>query len=559
MKLEAHPESSPTAQRATMTLAQLLAHLPDAQLHVPADAATVRIQAVTHDSRAVEPGTLFVAVRGETLDGHRFLPDACARGAVAGLGTRSPAELQAEGVDLPADFPYVQVANSREALATCAAVLHDFPSRRLTVIGVTGTDGKTTTCTLLESILRAATREEGDPAGRVGVITTVAARIRGQESDTGLHVTTPDAPAVQHYLAQMVQAGCRYAVVESTSHGLDQGRVSAVDFDVAAVTNITHEHLDYHRTREAYVQAKARLFRFLYLSPPKPGVPRCAVLNADDPGSFAALQSVLAMEAERRGFTVPVRTYGLAGQGSGHPDVTAADLQVEPAQTRFQLHWWGGAFPVETRLIGEFNVYNILCAATVALALEVPVPAIQAGIAELSGVTGRMERIDRGQPFLAIVDFAHSPASLERALRVLRQLLEQRASGAPAGRLIAVFGSAGLRDREKRRLMGQVSGRLADFTVITAEDPRTEDLDAINRAIAEGVREYAPETAFAIVPDRAEAIQFAVDMARPGDIVAAFGKGHERSMCFGTTEYPWSDQEAMAAALERAMGRRPAG
>ena len=190
---------------------------------------------------------------------------------------------------LPPDVPYVQVADSRKALAVAAAALHDFPSRKLQVLGVTGTDGKTTTCTLLESILAAATSDAGAPDGRVGVVTTVGARIHGRASDTGLHVTTPDAPDVQRFLGEMVEAGCRYAVIESTSHGLAQARVAAVDFDVAAVTNITHEHLDFHGTRDAYVAAKALLFRSLYASPPKPGVPRCAVLNADDGGSYGAL------------------------------------------------------------------------------------------------------------------------------------------------------------------------------------------------------------------------------------------------------------------------------
>ena len=540
------------------SLAELLSQLPAFQLHTSCDPATVLIDQVVFDGRKVQPQTLFVAWQGRTADSHRFIGQAIERGVAAIIGTHSPAVLGAQGIQLPASLPYIQVADSRLALAICAATLHDFPSRAMTLIGVTGTDGKTTTCSLLESILKAATQTATGPQGRVGVITTVAARIGGVEIDTGFHVTTPDAPDVQHFLAQMRDADCQYAVVESTSHGLNQARVAAVDFDIAAVTNITHEHLDEHGSREAYVAAKALLFRALYGSPAKVGVPRCAVLNADDEGSFAALQAVLAEEAARHsGDTdaVTVRTYGVitpsspASQWEGL-DVAADAIDYAANGTRFRLRWWGGEFAVATQLIGEFNVSNVLCAATVALALGLEPAVIQRGIANFAGVLGRMERIDGGQPFLAVVDFAHSPVSLERALLTLRKMVGQRPDGEP-GRLIAVFGSAGLRDVAKRRLMGQVSGRLADFTVITAEDPRTEDLAAINAEIAAGVMAFATPDRFVIIPDRAAALQFAVNQARSGDIVAAFGKGHERSMCFGTTEYPWSDQAAMLTALQQ--------
>lgn len=517
--------------------------------------------AVTADSRAVTPGTLFVAVQGGSADGHRYIPQAVAQGAAVVIGTKTPAELADQGINLAHDVAYWCVDNARLALARVAAALYDNPSSRLAVIGVTGTDGKTTTSTLLESILRAATRTAANQAGDVGVVTTVAARIRGEESDTGLHVTTPDAPEVQRYLATMRDAGCHYAVIESTSHGLDQERVGAVAFDIAAVTNITHEHLDYHGTREAYVQAKAKLFRALFHTPVKPGIARAAVLNADDEGSYGALLAALDEEQARTGTQVARRAYGMrpttqeaqAALSSRVLDVCAADVHLSPQETVFTVCWWGGEFPLSTPLIGEFNVYNVTCAAAAALALGLEPAAIQAGVAEMTGVSGRMERIDTGQAFLAVVDFAHSPASLERALITLRPLVGVHADGTP-GRLIAVFGSAGLRDRAKRGLMGQVSGRLADVTVITAEDPRTEDLDAINRAIEAGVMAANPAAAYTIVPDRAEAIQAAIAMAQAGDVVAAFGKGHERSMCFGTTEYPWSDQDAMRAALLRRTG-----
>ena len=544
-------------------LKALLAHLPDYTVytvHGEANLDSITITDITSDNRTVTPGALFVAIQGQSVDGHRFLANAVERGAVALIGTKSPATLLEENIALPRDTVYITVPDVRQTLALCCAAFHDFPSRAMTVIGITGTDGKTTTATILEAILAADDAVDAT----VGVITTIGARIDGQEIDTGFHVTTPEAPQVQRFLAQMRDAGCRYAIVESTSHGLAQERVAAVDYDIAAVTNITHEHIDYHGTREAYVAAKALLFRSLYQSPPKPGIIRRAVLNADDAGSVDALISALDEEAigrDNSGHTnsVPILRYGIRNELSGdeYPqevDVYACQMVAAPDQTRFLLHWWAGEFPVETPLIGDFNVQNILCAASIALALGVNPEHIQRGVADLSGVVGRMERIDHGQPFLAVVDFAHSPASLERALITLRGLVGQRTDGeddSERGRLIAIFGSAGLRDVVKRRLMGQVSGRLADFTVITAEDPRTEDLDAINQEIAAGVQEFAANDAFAIVPDRAEAIQFAVDMACPGDVVAAFGKGHERSICFGETEYPWSDQEAMATALDR--------
>lgn len=536
-----------------MTLRELLNTLPDAEISFSEKASNIAIEDVTADSRQVRPGSLFVAVPGVHNDGHRFIPAAIAQGAAAVIGERPLSEIiDAEVNGLGRTVPYLRVQNSRRSLAFVCAALQGFPSRRLTVVGITGTDGKTTTSTILESILRAATATTEAPAGAVGVITTVGARIRGEEIDTGLHVTTPDAPDVQRFLRAMVDAGCRYAVVESTSHGLHQQRVAAVDFDVAAVTNITHEHLDYHGTREAYVAAKALLFRALFASSPKPGAPRAAVLNADDAGSYDALRAALAEEMESSALDVAIRSYGIAGRSPHSLDVAVENIAYDADATRFDLRWWGGRFPVESPLIGEFNVYNAACAATVALALGIPPSAVQRGVKEMPPVPGRMERIDVGQPFLAIVDFAHTPVSLERALTTLRPLVGRNGEG---GRLIAIFGSAGLRDREKRYLMGRVSGQLADYTIITAEDPRTEDLEEICREIERGVREFAGPDRYVIIPDRSEAIQAGVEMAQAGDVVAAFGKGHERSMCFGEIEYPWSDQEAMRAALQRCADR----
>lgn len=544
-----------------LSIQSLLPMLTSAHLS-QGEPPTIELGSVTSDSRAVTPGSLFVAIQGLSVDGHRYIPAAVEQGAVAVIGTRSAAELAANGIELPPSLPYIEVADSRLALAEASAALYDFPSRAMTVIGVTGTDGKTTTSTLIESIANAATRANDAEKGDVGVITTVAARIRGVDSETGLHVTTPDAPEVQHYLAQMREAGCRYAIVESTSHGLDQQRVAAVDFDIAAVTNITHEHLDFHGTRDAYVQAKAKLFRAIYSPASKEDASRCAVLNGDDEGSYGALCAALDEETARHGFSVPRRVYGVraaenearAALAEGTLDVIATNLRYSPQETRFTLIWWGGDFEIVTPLIGDFNVYNISCAVTVALALGISPKFIREGVAEMTGVSGRMERIEEGQAFLAVVDFAHSPASLERALQTLRPLVGLSPTGKP-GRLIAVFGSAGLRDKAKRGLMGEISGRLADFTVVTAEDPRTEDLDLINHAIVEGIRQSGSGRLYAVVPDRTEAIQVAVDIAQPGDVVASFGKGHERSMCFGAIEYPWSDQDAMRHALKRRVGQ----
>ncbi len=568
---DSETESSSTAlpvaaNAEARDLASLMASLPE-NLRVPGAAAlpAVAVRRITEDSREVDADTLFVAVEGLQQDGHCFIPQAVAAGAAAVVGSCPLARLEERNWwPRHARTPYIQVTDSREALAWLSAAFYGYPSCDQTVIGVTGTDGKTTTCSLLEAIL---SRGAG-----VGLITTVGARIAGIEQETGLHVTTPDAPTVQAFLAQMRAAGCGYAVVESTSFGLDQKRVAAVSYDVAALTNITHEHLDIHGSFEAYREAKFLLFRTLFHSERKPGVPRVAVFNLDD-GSCQPLQEALAEESARN-HAAGVSTY-IYSVADPSADVYARHVEYLPEATRFELVWPGGTLPMETRLIGEFNVSNILCAAAAALGLGIAPEQIRQGVASLSAVLGRMQRMDCGQDFLAVVDFAHSPASLERALETLRPLVAGD-SGNAGGRLIAIFGCAGLRDRGKRRLMGQVSGRLADFTVITAEDPRTEDLEEINREIAAGVREGVegavvgddeqahnsiesarqtgtqPEAAssyYAVVPDRAEAIRFGVEMARAGDVVASFGKGHERSMCYGDTEYPWNEQEAMLSAL----------
>ncbi len=501
--------------------ADLLAALPYA---VPRPEEDVWVTGIASDSRKVRRGDLFVAIPGVAVDGHRFIPAAVARGAVAVVGTRPAADFP----DLR--VPYVQVRDAREALAYLMAAYYGHPAHRLTVIGVTGTDGKTTTANFIFHILKAA----GVP---VGMISTVNAVVGERVLDTGFHTTTPPAPETQAYLAEMVAAGLTYAVLEATSHGLAQHRVTACEFDIGVVTNITHEHLDYHGSREAYFEAKARLFEMLAETPPKPqGNPRLAVLNRDDEGSYAFLKPRLR---------VPAVAYGL------HPeaDVRAEGVEHTPAGLRFVAAGPGFRFPVASRLVGAYNVSNILAAiAATVVGLGIAPEAAQDGIAALEGIPGRMERIDLGQDFLAIVDFAHTPNALRRALEAAREMT--------AGRVIAVFGSAGLRDREKRRLMAEVSAQLADLTVLTAEDPRTESLDAILAEMAAGAQAMGGvegET-FLRVPDRREAIRRAVALAQPGDVVIVCGKGHEQSMCFGETEYPWDDRTALRAALAEHLG-----
>jgi UDP-N-acetylmuramoyl-L-alanyl-D-glutamate--2,6-diaminopimelate ligase len=370
------------------------------------------------------------------------------------------------------------------------------------------------------------------------MISTINAALGDEEVPTGLHVTTPTAPEVQDYLARMVQAGMTHCVLEATSHGLAQHRVGAGDFDVAVITNIQHEHLDFHGTWESYRDAKAMLFRSLADGARKPNQAKIAVINLDDAPSADYLSAIPA--------DVRLR---YAVENVGRADVIASDVGYEPGGTRFTL-----CLPdqkrlaIQSDLVGQFNVSNMLAAATAAHSLKLPPTTIKAGIESVKGVPGRMERIDEGQDFLAVVDFAHTPNALRRALETARLMI------APGRRVIVVFGSAGLRDPEKRGLMGDIAARLADLTVITAEDPRTESLPEILVASATACTAAGgvEGKTFWRVPDRGEAIYRAVQMARAGDIVLSCGKGHEQSMCFGTIEYPWDDREAMRAALRGA-------
>jgi UDP-N-acetylmuramoyl-L-alanyl-D-glutamate--2,6-diaminopimelate ligase len=481
------------------------------------------ILGVTGDSRQVTPGSLFVAIPGGTFDGHQFIPQAVQRGALAVVGERP---------DLPVPLPYLVVPDARLALAYLSAYHHRFPARRMTMIGVTGTDGKTTTTNLIYHILAAA-------GIRAGMISTVNAVLGERVTDTGLHVTTPDAPAVQGYLSEMVQAGLTHCVLEATSHGLAQHRVSACDFDVAVVTNITHEHLDYHGSYSAYRAAKAMLFESLSSAVRKAGQPKVAVLNADD-SSFDHLRSI---PADRQ------ITYSL----SGPADLTAQNLSLRPDGICFDLVTGGDSLPIRSELVGKYNVSNILAASGAALALGLSPQVIQQGVAQLQGIPGRMELIRGNQDFTVMVDFAHTPNSLQRAIEAGRDII------GPEGRIITVFGSAGLRDVAKRHAMAQTSFRYADLTMLTAEDPRTESLEAILADMAAGCAAAGGvegETFFRL-PDRLQAIYFALTKARPGDLVLICGKGHEQSMCFGDTEYPWDDREAARKALAALLGGRP--
>jgi len=498
----------------TKSLFALLEDLP-LKHEVTGEGSNCVVSGISFDSREVKPDYLFVAFPGINTDGHDYIGKAVANGAVAVFGQRKIS-------DCP--VPYIRVENTREAIADLAASFYDHPARKLTVIGVTGTDGKTTTSNLIYQILLAA-------GIKAGLITTVNAKIGDKTVDTGFHVTTPEATEIQEYLSRMVAAGLTHVVLETTSHGLAQHRVDGCEFDIAVVTNITHEHLDFHGSYEGYLVAKARLFKMLAETSVKPqGNPRLAVLNADD-RSYLPLCEVIK---SRR------ISYGIENDA----DLRAVEIRHSPKGIQFIAQGKSIDQVLECNIPGIFNVSNCLAAfGSTVFGLGIDPRTAAEGIKNLPGVPGRMEAIDLGQPFTAIVDFAHTPNALKVAIETAREMTN--------GKVITVFGSAGLRDREKRRLMADVSIRMADYSVLTAEDPRTEGLEDILAEMADAASKAGgvEGKSYFRVPDRGDAIRKGISLAQPGDLVIACGKGHEQSMCFGTTEFPWDDRTAMRSAL----------
>jgi UDP-N-acetylmuramoyl-L-alanyl-D-glutamate--2,6-diaminopimelate ligase len=482
--------------------------------------AEVALSDVVYDSRQVAPGALFVAVPGGRADGHDFVADAVSRGAAAVVAERATPRL---GV------PQLLVPAARPALALAAAWLHGFPSQRLGTIGVTGTDGKTTTCYLLRAVLEACDVR----CGMTGTIETVA----GGEVIARGRKTTPEAPELQAALARMVEAGDVFAVVESTSHGLAQERVGEVAYDVAVFTNLTHEHLEFHRTPEAYRAAKLRLFERLAVGPSNPAKAwgKWAVINHDDPAAdkFAAA----AREAGAQ-----VLTYGTSPAAA----VRATRIEEDQAGLRVAIHTPRWAAQVALRLAGRFNVHNALAAAAVGEALGLPPEGVRRGLEALAGVPGRMQRIDAGQPYTVVVDYAHTADSLAKVLDNLAPV-----AAAVGGGLIGVFGSAGERDTAKRPMMGRVAAERCRLIVLTDEDPRGEDRLAILREIAAGAEEVGRRVGHDVllIADRRAAIGTALEQARPGDVVVLCGKGHESTIEMADGALDWDE----AAEARRAL------
>lgn len=482
------------------------------------------VRRVQFDSRAVEPGDLFVCVRGERADGHQFAGQAEERGAAVVL-VEAGREQQMRSLNVPV----VAVPDTRRALATIAAAHEGYPARRLTVIGVTGTDGKSTTSFLTLAALEGC-------GLRAGLLTTVETRIAGRTVANENRLTTQEAPVIQRLLADMVDAGCTHAVVEATSHGLALQRLACCEFDVALFTNLTPDHLDFHGTFESYRAAKSRLFSMLDEPSAKRG-PRGGVLNRDDPNWQAMAAATHAS----------VLTYGLEPAPDG-PDLLATAVDLRPTGASFRVVR-AGHEPIEgsVRLPGRFNVSNALAALGAAATLDLDLAAAARGVAECPGVPGRMERIP-GAPFEVVVDYAHTADALAQVLGMLRPLVP--------GRLIVVFGCAGERSRSRRTGLGGVAARLADYTILTEEDPRSEPSARIIEEIAgamsaAGARERVQ---FERVEDRGAAIERAVRLATAGDLVLIAGKGHESTIERADGSHPWDDREQARRAIRATFG-----
>ncbi|MGI8554084.1 MAG: UDP-N-acetylmuramoyl-L-alanyl-D-glutamate--2,6-diaminopimelate ligase [Dehalococcoidia bacterium] len=530
-----------------MRLSRLLQGLSDAEPAISAPAADPEITSITADSREVRPGSLFVAVPGFVSDGHAFIAKALEAGAAAVLVQRDhlaaglPSSIPLPPFPGPHPNPsptvregdrgkgggatvgdvLVAVDDTRSALSAAATAFHGYPGRQLRVIGITGTDGKTTTSYLINAVLEGAARS-------TGLFGTVEYKVGPRWLSNPSRLTTPGAPEVQALLAEMVEAGVDYAIVESTSHGLELHRLDHCDYDVGVFTNLSPDHLDLHGTVEAYRAAKGRLFDMLDLATEKHGR-RYAVLNADDPAS----------EYMRGRTRVSTITYGVCDGAT----VRATTVEARPNGTGVQVDSPAGSCTLDLQMPGLFNVSNALAAVCVGLGEGLELGQIAAALTRFAGVPGRMERIEMGQPFTVIVDYAHTGDALRKVLKSLRPSV--------GGRMIVVFGSAGERGHTRRSGMGEAAAELADYSILTDEDPRSEDPELIIEEIAAAMRSRgrSEPADFVCILDRERAIDQAIGMAGPGDFILLAGKGHESSIEVRGENRPWDDRAAARRAL----------
>ena len=504
-----------------MTLQELLASLDT----VLSEGDLQRdVVSVTEDSRQVKSGSVFVAIKGEHYDGHQFVRQAQKQGAV-GVVVEEGCELQDPPVGGSSSV-LIRVKNSRKALGLLAAKLFGMPSARLRMVGVTGTNGKTTVTHLAKSLLEAQ-------GHRVGLLGTVG-YVFGSEHRVASH-TTPAPVELQNMLSAMVDAGVDVAVMEVSSHALALDRIAGCEFDIVVFTNLTQDHLDFHHTLENYFQAKLRLFTECVDHGQKTR-PKRALVNADDERAPLIL----------RHCSIPTWTYGLHTQA----DIRAESVRLSMGGTEFLVNSPHGLLTINSQLVGEHNVSNMLAAIGVGLEMGMTVPMIEQAVQSVANVPGRFERINEGQPFTVVVDYAHTEDALYRLLRAAQAITK--------GRIITLFGCGGDRDPGKRPKMGQVAARHSDVVIVTSDNPRMENPQTILTQIEQGIQSLLPEERcpYQIIPERAEAIQSAISEARGGDLLLIAGKGHEDYQILGTQKIHFDDREEARKAIHRLMGSR---
>jgi UDP-N-acetylmuramoyl-L-alanyl-D-glutamate--2,6-diaminopimelate ligase len=472
------------------------------------------VTGVEYDSRRVQPGSVFVAMKGGSTDGNRYVEKAIAAGAL-GVITDSPEKFDHLLV-FEAGLPVLEVEHGRRALAQASAAFFGHPERKLAATGITGTNGKTTTAFLIESLLNAAARKSV-------LVGTIEYHVAG-EVRPSVH-TTPESRDLFELMAEGVARGATELVTEVSSHGLDQGRATGLNFDVAVFTNLTRDHLDYHETMEKYFAAKRLLFDGSVYP-----APRVAVINAHDPRSTELAEAARNAGAE-------IRTYGI-----GEGDWRAASYTLTPSGAVLELETPAGAAKVNSRLAGEVNIFNLLAALTAAHARGVPFADLVEFIPRLQPVPGRFQSVDAGQPFTVIVDYAHTDDALRNLTALARQMTAQSGK-----RVITVFGCGGDRDRTKRPKMGLAAGEGSDFVVVTSDNPRSEDPLAILAEVEPGLK--STPVRYTIEPDRSSAIRLALKEAKPGDVVLIAGKGHEKEQILSTGVIHFDDVEVALSAL----------